>query len=66
MSDDPNAPVPRNKVAQAIEKIDALEKQVAELNKFCKDLLTALLEAEKSNKNLFLLPQGVYFGKSIE
>lgn len=61
-----NQPVPRAKLAELMDRVDALEKSVKQAEKFAKDLITALQEAEKGQKNLFLLPQGTYYGITIE
>ncbi len=45
-------------------KIVALEDRVKELEKFCLDLIKSLGAAE--TRNLFLLPEGKYFGITIE
>lgn len=43
-----------------------LEAQVEELTKFCKKLIEALQAVEKKQKNIYYLPEGTYFGITIE
>jgi len=62
----PEDQLPRSKAAQLEERVTALENDLKAANKFAKDLITALQQAEKDNKNLFLLPQGTYYGITIE
>lgn len=51
-------------------KPDALEERVKALENFCMKLIDSLAQAEKSKllskDELYLLPEGVYFGKKIE
>lgn len=54
---DPIEPNPRQENAE-------LKKRVAALEQFCKDLIKSLQAAE--SEKLFLLPQGEYFGITIE
>lgn len=42
-----------------------LEDKIKALEKFCKDLIQSLEYAEGTHK-LILLPEGTYFGKTIE
>ena len=49
---------PRSKVIELEERVKALEQ-------FCKDLIKSIQQGEKKHK-LILLPEGVYFGITIE
>ena len=62
----PEDQLPRSKAAQLEEKVNELEKSLKQVEKFAKDLIAALQQAEKDNKNLFLLPQGSYYGITID
>ena len=52
-------------VDQLLEKIKSLESRTQETEKFCKRLIDALKQAEKDS-NKFYLPEGTFFGITIE
>lgn len=54
-----------SEVEQLSEKLKSLEIKTLENEKFCKRLIDALKAAEKES-NKYYLPEGTYFGITIE
>lgn len=57
--------MPRQPIENNDEKLKELESRILELENFSKKLIEALAAAEKTSKNYYL-PEGKYFGITIE